>query len=126
MQANPLDSIPIPALYAVTVLLFFVVDELGYRFGLRYKKQSGQTQTGQPKEALVGANLGIELGLLTFMVAFFIGMAASRFDTRLHLVLADANSIGTTALRAELLPEPYSRRGYRSSVRYVVDRESRP
>ena len=103
MQANPLDRVSIPALYVLTVALFFVVDELGYRFGLRYK-----ARTGGIKESLVGANLGILLGLLSFMVAFFVGMAASRFDTRLHLVLADANSIGTTALRAELLPEPYA------------------
>lgn len=103
MPANPFDNISIPALYVLTVALFFAMDELGYRFGLRYKKQKGEA-----KESLVGANLGILLGLLTFMVAFFIGMAASRFDTRLHLVLADANSIGTTALRAELLPEPYA------------------
>jgi hypothetical protein len=47
------------------------------------------------------------LGLLGFLLAFTFGMAASRFDTRRELVLDEANAIGTTYLRAALLPEPH-------------------
>ena len=46
------------------------------------------------------------LGLLAFMLAFTFSMAATRFDTRRQGVLQEANSIGTTWLRARLLPEP--------------------
>jgi hypothetical protein len=34
-------------------------------------------------------------------------MAASRFDARKSLIQEEVNTIGTTRLRAELLPPPY-------------------
>src|SRR5262249_52033807 len=58
------------------------------------------------KESPVGAMVGSILGLLAFLLAFTFGLAASRFDTRRQTVLEEANAIGTTYLRARLLPEP--------------------
>ena len=58
-------------------------------------------------QAPVGAIVGAILGLLAFLLAFTFGMAASRFETRRELVLDEANAIGTTYLRAALLPEPH-------------------
>jgi hypothetical protein len=46
------------------------------------------------------------LGLLALMIAFTFSMALSRFEARRDAVLNEANSIGTTALRARLLSEP--------------------
>jgi hypothetical protein len=40
------------------------------------------------------------------MIAFTFSMALSRFEARRDAVLNEANSIGTTALRARLLSEP--------------------
>jgi hypothetical protein len=40
------------------------------------------------------------------MIGFTFAMALSRFETRREAVLNEANAIGTTALRARLLPEP--------------------
>ena len=40
------------------------------------------------------------------MLAFTFSMAASRFEARRQVVLEEANAIGTTYLRARLLPEP--------------------
>lgn len=45
---------------------------------------------------------------MAFLLAIATGMAADRFDARRALVLQEANSIGTTILRAGYLPEPYS------------------
>jgi hypothetical protein len=45
------------------------------------------------------------LGLLGFMLAFTFGIAGSRYDARRQAVLDEANLIGTTFLRAGLLPE---------------------
>jgi hypothetical protein len=50
--------------------------------------------------------VGAILGLLAFMLAFTFSLAASRFDARRQVVLEEANAIGTTYLRARLLPEP--------------------
>ena len=47
------------------------------------------------------------LGLLALIIGFTFAMALSRFDTRRDAVLLEANAIGTTALRARLLPEPH-------------------
>lgn len=50
--------------------------------------------------------VGSILGLLAFLLAFTFGMAATRFDARRQSVLEEANAIGTTYLRARLLPQP--------------------
>jgi hypothetical protein len=52
--------------------------------------------------------VGSLLGLLGFLLAITMGMASDRFDTRRGVVLAEANAIGTTWLRAGYLPEPAS------------------
>ena len=41
------------------------------------------------------------------IVGFTFLMALTRFETRREAVLNEANAIGTTALRARLLPEPH-------------------
>jgi hypothetical protein len=62
---------------------------------------------------------GSTLGLLAFMLAFTFGMAASRFDARRALVLDEANAIGTTYLRAAMLPD--RRDDVRALLRDYVD-----
>ena len=47
------------------------------------------------------------IGLLALMVGFTFAMSLSRFEARRDAILAEANAIGTTALRARLLPEPH-------------------
>jgi hypothetical protein len=54
----------------------------------------------------VSAMVGSILGLLAIMLAFTFHLAAKRFDARRQAVLAEANAIGTTYLRARLLPDP--------------------
>jgi hypothetical protein len=46
------------------------------------------------------------LGLLALVLGFTFSLAASRFDARRMAVLEEANAIGTTYLRARLLPDP--------------------
>ena len=52
--------------------------------------------------------VGSILALLAFLLAVTMSMASDRFDTRRGIVLDEANSIGTTYLRAGYLPEPAS------------------
>ena len=42
------------------------------------------------------------------MIGFTFSMALTRYDARRDAVLKEANTIGTTALRARLLPAPYA------------------
>jgi Zn-dependent protease with chaperone function len=46
------------------------------------------------------------LGLVALILAFGLTMAVGRYDSRRAAVVADANAIGTTYLRAQTLREP--------------------
>src|SRR3954470_8437915 len=59
------------------------------------------------------------LGLLALMIGFTFAMALSRFEARRDAVLKEANAIGTTALRARLLPEPHRAQTIRLLKEYV-------
>lgn len=98
-----LDSIPIIGVFVVFAIASLVIYELGYRFGRWW-----QTRTPEEVEGPTGMIVGSLLALMAFMLAITMGMAADRFDARRGLVLAEANSIGTTYLRAGYLPEPAS------------------
>lgn len=84
----------------VSVLFIFMVlaMEIGFRSGLR--KQAKAT------EAITQANavLVSMLGLLALLLAFTFSAALQRYEDRSRTVVAEANAIGTTYLRARLLP----------------------
>jgi ABC-type multidrug transport system fused ATPase/permease subunit len=99
MQTNgPIDSLPLWAFFIVILLVVLLSVECGYRLG-KYRRNR------QEKEAPVGTMVGATLGLLAFILAFTFGMAAARFDARRQVLLDEANAIGTTYLRAGMLPE---------------------
>jgi hypothetical protein len=58
-------------------------------------------------------------GLLALMIGFTFAMALSRFEARRDAVLNEANVIGTTALRARLLPEPHRAESLKLLQEYV-------
>jgi hypothetical protein len=62
-------------------------------------------QVGERRES-VGVVQGALLGLVGLILAFGLSMAVSRYDTRRVIVVQEANTIGTTYLRAQLLAEP--------------------
>jgi len=113
--AQPLDYVPLWGFFLATVAIVWLAMECGYRVG-RYRSRRAE----QEKESPVGAVVAATLGLLGFMLAFTFGIAGSRFDARRQAVLDEANAIGTTFLRAGLLPE---RRGenIRNLLRNYVD-----
>jgi len=104
------EALPLWALYLITIAIVLLSAEAGWRLG-NYMRQRPQHE----KDAPVGAVVGATLGLLAFLLAFTFGMAASRYDTRKQLVLQEANAIGTTYLRADMLPEPQ-----RSEIRNLL------
>jgi hypothetical protein len=54
----------------------------------------------------VGVVQGTLLGFVGLLLAFGLTMAVGRYDSRRALVVQEANDIGTTYLRAQLLAEP--------------------
>jgi hypothetical protein len=101
VHSELLDIAPLWGLFLAALVLAWVAVESGYRLGRwRHARVPGE------KDAPVGAMVAAILGLLAFMLAFTFSMAASRFEARRQVVLEEANAIGTTYLRARLLPEP--------------------
>src|SRR5271167_569395 len=94
-----MGAFPLWGFFWITVVVVLLSIEGGYKLG-RYRRRHSEDE----KEAPVGAIVGASLALLGFVLAFTFGLAASRFDARRQIVVEEANAIGTTYLRAGLLP----------------------
>jgi hypothetical protein len=103
LPSQPLDLIPLWALYLITVGLLLLATEVGFRTGRAWQHRIPE------KDTAIGPMVAATLGLVGFLLAVMTSMAADRFDTRRRLVLEEANTIGTAYLRAGYLPEPYSK-----------------
>jgi hypothetical protein len=102
MYISVLDYLPLWVLFALTIILSMVCIEFGFRLG-RLGKNRAIGEQSEP----IGVMVGATFALLAFVLAFTFNMAASRYDLRRQLVLDEANAVGTTFIRAELLPTPY-------------------
>ncbi|MDP3087188.1 MAG: DUF4239 domain-containing protein [Methylotenera sp.] len=101
----------------VIALMFFIFmlisTEAGYRFGRK-------TNNNESYKSHVNAAQASLLGLLALLIAFTFSIAIQRFDSRSDAVVDEANSIGTTYLRTELLPKSV-RGDIQQSIRDYVD-----
>ena len=113
MQGS-LDSLPIGGVFVAFAVVALILYELGFRFGRWWQKRTPEEQEG-PTGMLVGSLLA----LMAFLLAITMGMASDRFDTRRGLILTEANSIGTTYLRAGYLPEPVASQSQELLREYV-------
>jgi hypothetical protein len=88
-------------IHAVFLLLMIGGIETGFRLGRRAASSSGGRARAQI--SVVEASL---VGVLGLLLGFTMSMAVSRFEARKDLVLEEANAIGTSYLRTQLLPVP--------------------
>jgi len=86
----------------IVSLLLLAAAELGFRCGLRLHETKDEARKG-----LIGGIQGAILGLLALLLGFSFAMSAGRYEKRRDMVLQEANAIGTTYLRASLLPESH-------------------
>lgn len=84
----------------VSGLFIFMLLAMEIGFRSSHRKQARTT------EAITQANavLAAMLGLLALLLAFTFSAALQRYEDRSQTVVAEANAIGTTYLRARLLP----------------------
>jgi hypothetical protein len=80
--------------------LLLLAIELGFRFGLRINQSVNDSIKSQVNT--IQASL---LGVLALLLGFTFSLALQRYDSRAAAVVDEANAIGTTYLRSELLPE---------------------
>jgi hypothetical protein len=112
---QPLDAIPIWAVYLLSVLAMLAAAEGGYRLGkTRLSESIAKPDPG------VGAIVAATLALLSFLLAFVVGFGANIFKERRQLVIDEANAIRTAYLRAGYLDEPYRTEG-RDLLREYID-----
>ena len=85
----------------VAILFVFMVlaIEAGYRIG-------GRTQSlvNESTKTQINAIQASLLGILALLLGFTFSLSLQRFDSRSEAVVNEANAIGTTYLRAQLLP----------------------
>jgi len=93
------SNLPLGLIFAGSLVLILGASEIGRRFGL-LASGPGRENTSTLESSI--------LGLLALMIGFTFAMALSRFEARREAVLNEANAIGTTALRARLLPAPHN------------------
>jgi len=98
--ASTIDVMPLWVLSVVLFVLNLLLDELGFRLG-----RLRASQSLRESDNTVGTLAGAQLGLLAFLLAFSFSIVAQRADVRRTLVLTEANAIGTTFLRAAMLPD---------------------
>lgn len=96
-----IDAIPIWLLFLLVFAIVTLSIKLGQFLGIR-----SCTKSKQEKETSVSAIAGSVLGLVAFMLAFTFSIVSSRYDARKHLVIDEANQIGTLFIRSDFLPEP--------------------
>jgi hypothetical protein len=108
------QRLPLVAVFLLAVIIVLGSLHIGYGIGLRRSKEEATLHEGP-----IGSIVGAMLGLLAFMLAFTFGIASSRFDVRKQLLLDEVNAIGTTVLRADLLPEPHATESRRLLKAYV-------
>ena len=92
------DEYDLLTIFVVSVVVMFAASEIGRRYGVFARGR------GRDNDATLEAAV---LGLLALMISFSFAMALSLFEARRDAVLNEANAIGTTALRARLLPAPH-------------------
>ncbi|MGE0578583.1 MAG: hypothetical protein AB7F22_02450 [Reyranella sp.] len=115
-----LNDYPLLAIFPVSLVLILGAGEVGHWLGERAARR------GAPGVSTLEAAI---LGLLALMIGFTFSMALSRFEARRDGVVIEAAAIGTTALRARLLPAPHDRevvKLLRDYVQLRLDLTKRP
>jgi hypothetical protein len=82
MTNQPLDFVPMWAMYFLTVLAMLATMEAGFRLNQILRRRSpDKTDVG------LGGMVGASLGLLAFLLAFVVGFGANINTERRHLVV---------------------------------------
>jgi len=96
-----LASLPLTVIALAILAALLVAATIGYRGHLRLLHRSGETEAESHDHLLSAV-----LGLLALLLGFTFSLALNRYEARRDLVVQEANAIGTTWLRAQILEPP--------------------
>lgn len=100
MTGDIFGHMPTWAVFLVTLAIVGTAMEISYRLA-QAKVSENEDENASSS---TGFAIGALLGLVSFLLAFTFGIAASHYDARKSTVLEEANAIGTAYLRMDFLP----------------------
>ncbi len=109
-----LSTIPSFLLTLIVMAVMVSCLWLGIRIRKKHKGAPENDDSG------LGAIEGSMLGLLALLLGFTFSLSNSRYDSRLKIVVEEANDIGTAILRADLYPDSV-RNLFRTEFERYVD-----
>lgn len=111
---------------SLTALCLFVLASMLFAAFAGYGTRQLRRRLAPEREASEHSQesylIGGMLGVLALLLAFSFSMATERYEERRHLVVQEANAIGTSYLRAQLLDEPHRSRLSHLLVEYTDNR----
>lgn len=111
---------PLWLIFAILLGGLLISARLGWF--LRRKLQPMGSPAKDENSDQTGYVLTSVMGLLALLVGFTFALAIDRYDTRRANVVTEANAIGTTYLRTQLLDEPHRTRLSRLLIDYTDNR----
>lgn len=114
MRSEFIYNQPALLIGAIMLLSMGFATELGFRAGRRAQPANNDLTRAQ----IISLQAAV-LGLLALLMGFSFSMAASRFEYRKQMVVAESNAIGTAYLRAQFLPLSLDPEINRMFQRYV-------
>ena len=96
--------VPTSVIVVCLLVVALAANELGYRYG--HWRQGHESELSKTVSNTLKGSI---FALVALLLAFSFSATTNRYDLREHLVLDQANAIGTVYLRAGLLGEPARR-----------------
>ena len=90
---------------SILFIFLFLVYAVALEIGFRLASRGREKEDPDLHEQAVGVRDGV-IVLLSLLLGFTLALALPRYDLRRQLIVDEANAIGTTDLRAQMLPEP--------------------
>ena len=112
---------PIPLIALILVVAMLLAALVGGWMGRR-RRRDAPPDAPDDDDTQEGFIISAVLGLLALLLGFTFALAVDRYDARRVLVLDEANAIGTSYLRAQLLEEPHRSRMSGILLDYTVNR----
>jgi len=97
--------------------LLLIATEVGFRGGRSVRSAIEESAKSHYWTLQAGV-----MGLLALLLAFTFSMSVTRYESRRQLLVDEANAIGTTYLRSQMLPEPYQSEVAKLIGDYVANR----
>lgn len=105
-QPNYGDTVLFEADTAVLIVAISAIIGTFVAAGVLLGRRMRATSAGDHQRESLGVVQGALLGLVGLLLAFGLTMAVTRYEVRRDVLVEEANAIGTTYLRAQLLAEP--------------------